>query len=59
MGIGKGEMMDRLPGISKNTILRDKVNDVQTALAKQGPMMIRNPKKIEKEGRPLPSILGG
>lgn len=34
-----------LPRISKNTILRDKVNDEQVRQAKAAPEMIKNPKK--------------
>lgn len=39
---------DKNPKISKNSILRDRVNDEQVKLVKRGPMMIRNPKKAAK-----------
>jgi hypothetical protein len=59
MGGMSRAMQDRLPQIAKNTILRDNINNEQTALAKQGPMMVRNPKKVAKEGTARPSVLGG
>jgi hypothetical protein len=40
-----------LPRISKNTILRDRINDEQTKLAKRAPQMIKNPKKRTNEER--------
>jgi hypothetical protein len=46
--------------ISKNTILRDRVNDEQVKLAKNAPMMVRNPKKIAKQGTGASkTLLGG
>ncbi len=36
------------PRIAKNSILRDRVNDEQARLAKQGPALVRNPKKVQK-----------
>jgi hypothetical protein len=40
-----------LPRISKNTILRDKINDEQVRLAKSAPQMIKNPKKRTNDER--------
>lgn len=39
---------EKLPMIAKNTILRDRISDQKTKLAKQGPLMVRNPKKQQK-----------
>lgn len=39
---------EEAPKVAKNTILRDRVNDEQAKLAKQGPLMVRNPKKNAK-----------
>jgi hypothetical protein len=39
------------PRIAKNTILRDRINDQQAALAKAAPQMVKNPKKRTNEER--------
>jgi hypothetical protein len=40
-----------LPRIAKNTILRDRVNDEQVRIAKEGPQMIKNPRQRTNEER--------
>lgn len=51
MGAMSQKAQEILPRISKNTILRDKVNDEQVRLAKSAPEMVKNPKKRTNEER--------